>query len=132
MAIRRPLVIIDGAIRELPFGDETGAAGASVKTSRLFNLFGNLIPTLGIIRWYPSAAINITTGFISIGARSAYDVILQININAVMVEMITLPANSYKSITETFSLSMSPTDFMTVDLLTTGGENLTLTLEYNS
>ncbi len=68
----------------------------------------------------------------SIGTKSSSDVTLQISINTNIVGTFTLPANAFRSNTQSISLSMLPTDYMTADLLTTGGENLTLTLEYNT
>ena len=99
---------------------------------RTFNLFGELVPTTGTVRWYPHTNINVVSGYLSIGTVSQSAVTLQIRINTNIVGTFTLPANSYRSNTQSISLSMLTTDYMTVDLLTTGGENLTLTLEYNT
>ena len=99
---------------------------------RTFNLFGELVPTTGTVRWYPHTNINVVSGYLSIGTVSQSAVTLQIRINTNIVGTFTLPANSYRSNTQSISLSMLTTDYMTVDLLTAGGENLTLTLEYNT
>lgn len=104
----------------------------SVPSIRTFNLFGTLVPTTGTVRWYPNSTINITSGYLTVGTSSPTDIVLRININNSIVGTFTLPANSFRSTTQTLSLTMLPTDYMTADLLTTGGENLTLTLEYNS
>jgi hypothetical protein len=104
----------------------------STPSIRTFNLFGSLVPTTGTVRWYTNSTINITSGYLSVGTSSSSDIVLRININNSIVGTFTLSANSFRSTTQTLSLTMSPTDYMTADLLTTGGENLTLTLEYNS
>jgi len=111
---------------------DTGDTGPQGPGIRMFNLFGILVPTTGTARWYPTTLTTITSGFLSIGILSTSDVTLQIKINTAIVGSVTLTANSYKSSTQSFNLTMSPTDYMTADLLTTGGENLTLTLEYNA
>lgn len=104
----------------------------STPSIRTFNLFGTLVPTTGTVRWYPNSTIDITSAYLSVGTSSSSDIVLRININNSIVGTFTLSANSFRSTTQTLSLTMLPTDYMTADLLTTGGENLTLTLEYNS
>jgi hypothetical protein len=99
---------------------------------RTFNLFGELVPTTGTTKWFPHAPVQITSGYLSIGTKSSANVTLQISINTNIVGTFTLLANTFRSNTQSISLSMLPTDYMTADLLTTGGENLTLTLEYNT
>jgi hypothetical protein len=99
---------------------------------RTFNLFGELVPTTGTTKWFPHAPVQIASGYLSIGTKSSANVTLQISINTNIVGTFTLLANTFRSNTQSISLSMLPTDYMTADLLTTGGENLTLTLEYNT
>jgi hypothetical protein len=111
---------------------DTGDTGPQGPGIRMFNLFGNLVPTTGTVRWYPTTTITITSMFLTVGVTSTSDITLQLKINTTIVGSVTLTANSYKSSTQTINLTMSSTDYMTADLLTTGGENLTLTLEYNS
>jgi hypothetical protein len=108
----------------------TSLGGGS--STRMFNLFGLLVPTTGTAKWFPHTSITITKAYLSIGVMSASDVVLQVRINTDIVGTFTLSANSFRSTTQTINLTMATTDYMTADLLTTGGENLTLTLEYNT
>lgn len=105
---------------------------SSAPSIRTFNIFGTLVPTIGTVRWYPNTTINITGGYLTVGTSSTTNATLILNINNSIVSTFTLPANSFRSTTQNLSLTLLPTDFMTADLLTSGGENLTLTLEYNS
>lgn len=126
--------VVDGAALELKTvsGQSiTGTGNIRVPYTKILNLFGVLVPTYGNVRWYVDRSTYITSGYISIGIASLVDTVLQIKINNNIVGTFVLPANAFRSVTQPLSLTMLASDYMTADLLTTGGENLTLTLEYN-
>lgn len=100
--------------------------------NKTFNLLGSLIPVIGNARWYPNSNITVISGYLTIGTSSSTDTILNIRINNVIVGTFTLSANLFRSTTQTLNLTMTSTDYMTADLTTTGGSNLSLFLEYNT
>jgi len=98
--------------------------------TRLFNFFGVLVPTTGNAKFYPPQDIAITSLYAAVGVQSASPISATLKKNGVSVGAVTISANASKSTPQAVSIPVLSTDYLTADLTTSGGENLSLTLVY--
>jgi hypothetical protein len=98
---------------------------------RIFNLIGTLVPMLGTVKFFPDKTIVITEAYLSIGVNSQEEVTVNVNKNGIMVGSISLPPDTEKSDKQPLPLTVTENDYLTVDLLTTGGKNLNLIMVYS-
>lgn len=115
-------------------GDGTlSASGTStVLFTKTYSLFGSIVPNTGATKWFPHVPITIVGAFLSLGVNSSAACTVQILLNNSIQQTITLPANTSRTSLSSFTLSVTTSDFISVNVITTGGQNLSLTMEYNT
>lgn len=105
-------VDVDGVLKTTTF-----VAPVAVDT-QIFSFDGIVKPTTGVARWYPYADSTITQFYTSIEYPPLSAVVLQLKKNGVAVGTpITIEAGSYKSDVVTLSEVVTPTDYLTVDIV---------------
>lgn len=137
MAVRRPLVAINGTIRELPTGDELAGAyatgGSSIQVTK-YSADGPLEVATGTARWYPETDITILGVYFSLGTAGTTTTSADVKMNGTTI-LSTLPSATsgvYKSTKQELSTSVTETDYLTVDITAagTGAEDMTLCIVY--
>lgn len=111
----------------------TGSGSSNLSTQiKIFNLIGPVIATLGMVRFYPPQALTITSVYASIGVQSTNSAVgIVVKKNGAGVVSVSLPANSSKLAPQAVSISITPNDYLTVDVTsTTNGQNLNVILVY--
>lgn len=98
---------------------------------RIFNLIGTLIPMLGTVKFFPDKTITITEAYLAIGVNSNKEVRVNVNKNGIIVGSVSLPPDTEKSDKQPLPITVTENDYLTVDLLTTGGKNLNLIMVYS-
>lgn len=91
---------------------------------------GDLEPTTGSIRWYNPSDLTITKIIARLSNSSTDTVTIRIKKSNTIVETVNFSANQTKTI-KTTNISMTTDDFLTVDVVTTGGSNLSVEFTYN-
>ena len=113
-----------------------GPAGAGATNfttqSRLFSFIGAVTPTVGFVKFYPPQTITITSMYVAIGAQSTSDIMVALKKNGTSVATITLAANSNRTLSQAASITVTTSDYLTVDIMSANsGQNLNLTLVYS-
>lgn len=132
MATRKPLVLIGGSIRELPNGDTVAgsAGGGGSDVAKLF-IIGALQAGSGGPRWYPDRSITISSVYFSLGtAGSAVIDVLKNGASIFSGEKPTTVSENKSSVISV-SVAVDPTDYLTVSVLTAGGQNATVCVVYS-
>jgi hypothetical protein len=132
MTQRRPLVIINGQIQELPVGDSTpGVGGGGTKVAKC-NVIGNLAVQSGTVRWYPEDNIGLIKMYASLGtAPQNGSAVFNVKKNGTSIGTITVPAGAYVSSDVSLSETATRDDYLTVDTTqANGGANATICLVY--
>jgi hypothetical protein len=119
-----------------PFNVSFRYCSSTVNTFRRF--FSSLLcnsPISTGSRYYPEVDIILSTVVVTIGSPSDTDLKFNIKIDdTTTVNQITLLAGEFRLITNFSSsqqfLNLSPTNYITVDILQGGGANLTLKFNY--
>jgi len=106
------------------------ATGAGTQTN-IFNIIGALAPSVGDAKFYPPQTILVTSIYTVVGVQSSAIVTALLKKNGATIATISIPANTDKSTPQSVAISILATDFLTVDVTTTGGQNLNLTLVYS-
>jgi hypothetical protein len=90
---------------------------------------GVLQPTIGTIRWYAPRALKIKKVTARLAVASDEPVSVRIKKTGSTVLTLDFPANETK-ITETVVIDMVIDDYLTVDVITVGGQGLSLQFAY--
>lgn len=141
MAIRRPLVVVDGKVKELPSNDTLAGVGGGVTAyddltgkpplTKSLNFFGTLEPTAGNAKFSFPKPVTIVGAYAVIGVVSTSIVSATVYKNGQSIAALTISANEAKSNVLTLTESVSENDFLTADIsAASGGENLIIILEY--
>ena len=108
-----------------------GTGNISVSKTATMNFAGNTLQsTVGIAPWSPIVNIHITSVYALIGLLSTDNITIATLINGVVVNTFILPTNTKKSNVIPLDLNLSTTDFLTVNILASSGENLSVTYTY--
>lgn len=91
---------------------------------------GTLTPTTGLTRWYNPSAISISKITARVAEASANVVTVSIKKSGITAETLSFAALGTK-ITKNVNITMSTDDFLTVDILTAGGQELSVEFTYN-
>jgi hypothetical protein len=91
---------------------------------------GVLTPTIGTIRWYNPRALNIKKVTARLAVASDQTVTVRIRKNNTTAVTLNFDAEAVK-VEETVDIDMVTDDFLTVDVLTTGGQGLSVQLTYS-
>lgn len=115
-------------------GDGTLSASgtATVLFTKVYSLFGSIVPNTGATKWFPHVPITIIGAYLSLGVNNTAATTVQILLNNVIQQTITLAANTSRSTLSSFTLTATTSDYISVNVTTTGGQNLSLTMEYNT
>lgn len=113
-----------------------GVAGAGVSNfatqTKMFSFVGALQPTTGTARFYPPQNITLNKVYMAVGGPSLADITINLKKNGTTICTHTLGAGGYKTVPQDIvATSVTTNDFLTVDLVTLGGANLTITLVYS-
>lgn len=113
-----------------PSGDPKSITFKAV--DRTVNLYqaGFLEPTTGTVRWYNPSNVKITKITARLTTASTETVTIRIKKSDSIVDTINFTANQTKSVKNT-NISMVTDDYLTVDVITTGGSDLSLEFTYN-
>lgn len=134
MALRKPVVMIAGALQELPATDTIASGSATASVVRN-SYAGTLTPTTGTVRWYPDRAVTLASVYFSLGVASSGAVTIDVRKNGATVFSGTVPtgtAGAYLSSTVSVTTTLTTADYLTVDITAaTDGANLTTTITYN-
>lgn len=106
-----------------------GVAGGT--ETRIFNFVGDVVPTAGIAKFYPPRNITISNLYAVLGSISPVITTALLKKNGSTIATVNIPANADKSTNQAVSLAVTATDYLTVDVMTTGGKNLNLTMVYS-
>lgn len=131
MSAVRPLVLDPITKRTREARDTDTFAGLSGTQTRTLNFFGSLVPTTGTVKFYPDKTINITNVYAVVGVQSNSPISANLKKNGVVVGSVSISANTDKSSIQNLSIALTTSDYLTADLATTGGENLSITLVYS-
>jgi hypothetical protein len=110
-----------------------GGAGGSTNMVTTSFFPGQFSPMTGTIRWYPSAACNLKSVFMSLSTTSTVDVTIDLKKNGTTILGETkpvIPSGNFKSLAIELSVSMSTNDYLTIDILTGNGSDLAVRIEY--
>jgi hypothetical protein len=91
---------------------------------------GTLTPTTGLTRWYNPSAISISKITARVAEASTDVVTIRIKKSGTTVETLSFAALGTKT-TKNVNINMATDDFLTVDILTSGGKELSVEFTYN-
>jgi hypothetical protein len=91
---------------------------------------GVLTPTIGTIRWYNPRALNIKKVTARLAVASDQTVTVRIRKNNTTAVTLNFDAEETK-VEEIVDIDMITDDFLTVDILTTGGQGLSVQFTYS-
>lgn len=133
MTIRNPLVIVAGEIAELPAGDTitgAGSGGSSGALPSLLGVFpGQTAAQVGTTRYYPRNDITITQIFSFTSGVVTTDVVADVCVNGVVKQRIIIPAGA-SIVTTLISIPVRSTDYITINIVSGIGQDLSLRLDY--
>jgi hypothetical protein len=101
----------------------------SEKTVTLYQ-DGFLVPTVGTTRWYNPKNININTITARLAQSSENTVSIRIKKSDTQVLIVSFNSNQNK-VTESVDIDMLIDDYLTVDVLTSGGQGLSVQFTYS-
>lgn len=134
MVARNPLVLVNGAIQELPVGDTvngaTGGGGSATDVAKLF-IVGTLTAGSGGPRWYPDRAITISSVYFSLGTAGTATIDVLKNGTSICSGSPPTVSAGNKSNVVSVSVAMTTSDYLTVSVLTAGGTNATVCVVYS-
>ncbi len=104
----------------------------AVTTQRIsFNYTGGIIASTGESRWYPPRNITLTAVYAAVGGVSINPIQYTIKKNGTILgSYFEIPASTNKSTSSSVSYDILTTDYLTIDVITNGGSNLTVYIEY--
>lgn len=137
MAARNPLVLVAGAISELPTGDTIigvteGAGGAGGSYVIRYSIVGALTAGTGTMRWYPDADITISSVYFSLGTAGTATIDILKNGTSIFSGAKPTVTAGNKSSVVAVSVAVATTDYLTVAVLSAGGSDATVCVVYSS
>ena len=104
----------------------------SVESDKTVTLYqdGSLVPTTGSTRWHNPASININTITARLAQSSENTVTIRIKKTGTPVLTINFDSNQDK-VVEDIDIDMLIDDYLTVDVITTGGQGLSVQFTYS-
>jgi hypothetical protein len=127
MAAQRPLTLENGIIRQLAVGDTVIGAGAGSPQPIVTTFTGNLVVTTGIARYYPEQDITLSSVYFSLGTSpSSGSVVIDIKKNGTSVMggvYPTITPGNYKSTSVVIGVTLSTSDYITVDITSAGPDS---------
>jgi hypothetical protein len=113
---------------------EWAAPVASVTNSITTSFFpGTIAPMVGTIRWYPSKQATIKSVFMFVSNPPTTPIVIDVKKSGVSIfggQKPTITVANYTSTLMEFEVSMQPTDYLTVDILSGNGSDLNVRFEY--
>lgn len=104
----------------------------AVESDKTVTLYqdGLLTPTVGSVRWYTSQPIKINTITARLSEVSESLITFKVKQTGTIVSTINFVANQSK-VTESVDINMINDDYLTVDVITTGGQGLSVQFTYS-
>lgn len=136
MATRKALVLVNGTISELPAGDNVDVVASSAPLVAKFNIVGSLASNsiTGIAsRWYPEKSVTLTSVYFSLGTAGTGSAVIDVLKNGVSIFSGSKPicsAGQNKSSVITTSVAMTPSDYLTVSIITASGSDAVVCIAY--
>ena len=112
----------------------TGSTTSLSTDTQVFSFEGVITPTVGIARWYPYADSTLLQFYASIEYSPLSTITLQLKKNGINIPagLISISAGSFKSTVVTLSELATPSDYLTVDVVSgDSGANIFATLVSN-
>lgn len=109
-----------------------GAAPASNSITTSF-FPGTVQPLVGTIRWYPGKAVTMKSVFLSVSGAPTADIIIDVKKSGVSIFPGAKPvitAGNFKSVITALNTAMLDTDYLTVDIISGNGSDLSVRFEY--
>jgi hypothetical protein len=100
--------------------------------TKQLNYVGTVNPQIGTLRWYPDSNIVITSVFVNASTPpDTSNLQLDVKKNGTSFQTVTLDIGEYKSNAISLNQSLTPNDYITVDVITGGlAAFATLTISY--
>jgi hypothetical protein len=98
-----------------------------------YSVVGTLTNQTGTSRWYPDRTILLTGMYFSLGTASTSEIAVTAkknNVSIMPIGPLVAVAGAYKSEILAFNLTMTPDDFLTVDVAASSGANMAVTFTY--
>ena len=92
---------------------------------------GVLKNTTGSIRWYPPEDIDLNDVLASVGEISNSNIVVTILKNGIVLDNTSIPAGENVSSRKNISGSLTTNDYLTVDIVASGGEDLAVSIRYS-
>jgi hypothetical protein len=110
-------------------GGSGGGSGGGGSTSIYAQFSGPVTPTVGVSPYYPRDTITVTNVFSSLSTPASSVVSARINVNGFSRQVVTIGIGQKTSTTVT-NFSVTPDDYITVDIIGGSGNNLTVRLDH--
>lgn len=113
-----------------------GGGGDPVNSndSVVFSVFGTVMPTTGLSRWYPPKNVHLNKVYFSLESAGTDDTVLRLNHNGTQVGgEIRCLAGAYRSNNVVLDIALTTNDYITVDVTDgTTGKNVTAVVVFDS
>ena len=107
----------------------TVSGGGNTVTTKTFSIIGPFIgPVAGTARYYPINSIVIGKIQTSLNEPAATDIVINVNKNGSLLQSVNLYSSNTKSLTSGLNHSITPDDYITVDIYSGYGNNINVTL----
>lgn len=107
----------------------TGPDGLGSNVSILGQFVGAVVPLTGTVRYYPKTNITITQAVAWLSDPAVTQVVAYVRKNGVAAATIIIIQGQDKS-TQALNIAVAPTDYVTMDIVTGTGNDLTIRLDY--
>lgn len=132
MAVRNPLVLVAGAVQELPTGDTiNGATGGGGNSVTKYAIVGTLQTGTGTPRWYPDRSVTISSVYFSLGTAGTATIDVLKNGTSIFSGSKPQTTAANKSSVISVSVSMTVSDYLTVSVQVAGGADATVYIVYS-
>jgi hypothetical protein len=118
------------AITTNPLSDPKSITFKAIDKTVTLYQEGSLTPTIGSTRWYNPRNVNINTITARLSETSSSSITVRIKKSETIVSTINFTADQSK-ITESVDIDMIEDDYLTVDVLTSGGQGLSVQFTYS-
>lgn len=106
---------------------------AVVNSVSKFIIVGDLTPQVGTARWYPDRDIALSSVYFSLGTAPTASAVIDVRKNGVSIFSGAKPACSsgHKSSVIDVAASLTPSDYLTVDVFSASGADATVCIVYS-
>jgi hypothetical protein len=94
------------------------------------NFSGTLAKSLSEVPYYPSATVKITGYYLSFGTKPTVASNFQIKKNGILIYNITVPANTVVTVRSALNITLTISDYLSIDNYIETGKNLRITFLY--